>query len=444
VLVNHPDRQLDCPCPDNLLLVSDQRAAAGLINVIQLTVAGPVVVALVVYVLARRWRAASPPLRRMLAPFLITGSATALLLIFGYALSGVGFDPLNGVVIVGLFGFAVVPVAFLVGLLRSRLARIGVGDLVLDLRRATTPSQVQAALVRALRDPSVVLAYWLPNERRYVSAEGAPVEVPDGNDGGRGVRIVQQGDDRIAAIVYDGSLEEERELVESVAAAAAMALENARLQAETRAHLAELRASQARLIEAADTERQKLERDLHDGAQQRFVALSLALASVEDRIQSDPSAAGQLLADARRELMEGLDELRELARGMHPAALAQGGLKLAVETLATRCPVPVTLDVRVADRLPERVETAAYFLISEALTNVAKYADATVATVGVVRENDVVLIEVRDDGIGGADVDGGSGLRGLTDRIEVLGGRLAIWSPSGRGTSIRAQLPCAS
>jgi signal transduction histidine kinase len=442
VLVNHPDRQLDCPCPENLLLVDDNRGAAALINVVQLTVAGLLVAAMVVFVLVRRWSAASPPLRRMLAPFLATGSVTVVLLVLGYALSGVGFDPVNIVVVIGFVGLAAIPVAFLIGLLQSRLARAGVSELVLELRTAATPSDVQAALARALGDPSLVLAYWLPDERRYVSAEGAPIDVPE-RGVNRGVRIVEPEGERVAALVYDRSLEEDPELLDAVSAAAAIVLENARLQAETRAHLAELRTSRARLIEAADTERQKLERDLHDGAQQRFVTLSLALSVVESRLQSDPSGAGQLLADAKRELVEGLAELRELARGMHPAVLSQGGLKAAVETLATRCPVPVTLDVRLEERLPERVEIAGYFLISEALTNVAKYAHATAATVEVVREGDVVLIEVRDDGIGGADGSAGSGLRGLADRVEALGGRLAIWSPSGRGTSVRAQIPCA-
>jgi signal transduction histidine kinase len=442
VLVDDPDRQLDCPCPDNLLLATDNRAAAGLINVVQVTVAGLLVAAMVVYVLARRWRAASPPLRRTLAPFLVTGTLTILLLVFGYALSGVGFDPLNPLVLVGFVGLAAVPVAFLSGLLRSRLARVGVGDLVIELRSATTPGHVEAALERALGDPSLVLAYWLPDEGRYVNAEGAPVEVPEGGVD-RGVRIVEQEGERVAALVYDGSLEEERELVDSASAAAAMALENARLQAETRAHLAELRASRARIVEAGDVERRRLERDLHDGAQQRFVTLSLALSLVEKRLESDPAQAGQLLTEAKKELVEGLDELRELAHGIHPAALSQGGLGLAVETLAARSPVPVTLDVTLHERLPEPVEVAGYFVVSEALTNVAKYAQASAVIVALARRNEILVVEVRDNGVGGASADEGSGLRGLTDRVEALGGQLSVRSPAGGGTTVRAEIPCA-
>jgi signal transduction histidine kinase len=396
---------------------------------------------MVVYVLTRRWRAASPPLRRTLAPFLVTGTLTVLLLVLGEALAGVGFNPLNPLVLVGFVGLASVPVAFLIGLLRSRLARAAVGDLVLELRSATSPGDVQAALSRALGDPSLVLAYWLPDEGRYVSAEGAAVEVLDG-DLERGVRIVEHDGERVAALVYDGSLEDERELVDSVSAAAAMVLENARLQAETRAHLAELRASSARIVEAGDVERRRLERDLHDGAQQRFVTLSLALSVVEKRLESDPAQAGQLLTEAKKELVEGLDELRELAHGIHPAILSQGGLGLAVETLAARSPVPVTLDVT-HERLPEPVEVAGYFVVSEALTNVAKYAQASAVIVALGRTNEMLVVEVRDNGIGGATASAGSGLRGLTDRVEALGGRLLVTSPAGSGTTVRAEIPCA-
>jgi signal transduction histidine kinase len=440
VVVNHPDRQLDCPCPDNLLLVSDNRGAAALINGLQLTVAGVLVGAMVVAVLVRRWRAASPPLRRMLGPFLATGSATLLLLVFGEALAGVGFDPLNPVVMLSLVGLAAIPVAFLVGLLRSRLARAGVSDLVLALRRATDPSDVQAALARALGDPALVLAYWLPDEQRYVSAEGGPVELPE--DGGRGVRVVERGGERVAALVYDEALEDEPELVDSVAATAAMALENARLQAEARTHLAELRASRARIVEAGDEERRRLERDLHDGAQQRFVTLSLALSVVEKRLESDPAQAGQLLTKARKELVEGLDELRELAHGIHPAVLSQGGLGVAVETLAARSPVPVTLDVTLHERLPEPVEIAGYFVVSEALTNVAKYAQASAVIVALARSDETLVVEVRDNGVGGVKANTGSGLRGLADRVEALGGQLSVRSPAGVGTTVRAEIPC--
>jgi signal transduction histidine kinase len=315
-----------------------------------------------------------------------------------------------------------------------------VGDLVVALQRATSPSDVQAALARALGDSALVLAYCLPDEQRYVSAEGGPVELPE--DGGRGVRVVERGGERVAALVYDEALEDEPELVDSVAATAAIALENARLQAEARSHLAELRASRARIVEAGDEERRRLERDLHDGAQQRFMTLSLALSVVEKRLQRDPAQAGQLLTEARKELVEGLDELRELAHGIHPAVLSQGGLGVAVETLAARSPVPVTLDVTLHERLPEPVEIAGYFVVSEALTNVAKYAQASAVIVVLARSDETLVVEVRDNGVGGVKANTGSGLRGLADRVEALGGQLSVRSPAGVGTTVRAEIPC--
>ena len=202
----------------------------------------------------------------------------------------------------------------------------------------------------------------------------------------------------------------------------------------------ELRASRARLVRAEETARRELERNLHDGAQQRLVALSVALRLVESRMDTDPGAAGQLLASAQTELAQALEELRELARGIHPAVLTDRGLRPALETLAARAPLPVEL-VAPEERLSADVEAAAYYVIAESLTNVAKYARASSAKVSVQRQGDMLVVVVSDDGVGGADVAKGSGLRGLTDRVAVLEGTLAIESAPGRGTSIRAEIP---
>ncbi|HEX5617924.1 MAG TPA: sensor histidine kinase [Solirubrobacteraceae bacterium] len=212
------------------------------------------------------------------------------------------------------------------------------------------------------------------------------------------------------------------------------------LDAELRESLVELRASRARIVEAADAERRRLERDLHDGAQSRLVALALLLRSARNRADADPALAATL-DQAQEELQTSLAELRELARGIHPAVLSQRGLEPALEALATRAPVPVTLDVDVGGRLPSAHETAAYFVVSEALVNVAKYARASHATVAVRRVNGHVSVEVVDDGVGGADPAGGSGLRGLADRVAALDGTLALDSPAGRGTRLQADLP---
>ena len=215
----------------------------------------------------------------------------------------------------------------------------------------------------------------------------------------------------------------------------------ARLDAELRARLEELRASRARLVQAGDAERRRLERDLHDGAQSRLVALSMLLVQARKRVDADAEAAS-LLDRAQSELETSLAELRELARGIHPALLTERGLEPALSTLAARAPVPVVIEADGDERLPGPVEIAVYFVVSEALTNVAKYAHATEATVAVRRTPGHVEVEITDDGMGGADAGQGSGLRGLADRVAALDGTLSLESPAGQGTRLHVEIPC--
>jgi signal transduction histidine kinase len=243
--------------------------------------------------------------------------------------------------------------------------------------------------------------------------------------------------------VHDATLPHMRGHVDAVGAAAALALDNERLGAELRAKIDELRASRERMLRIGLEERRRLERDLHDGAQQRLVSMALNIRLARAKLNEDPLAADRLLESAGAELDSALAELRELARGIHPAVLSDRGLATALETLASRAPVPVELAELPEERLPEAIELAAYFVVAEALTNVAKYAKATHATVEVARENGRLVVEVADDGVGGANPDEGTGLRGLADRIAVLEGRLEIDSERGRGTTIRARIPCA-
>jgi signal transduction histidine kinase len=221
-----------------------------------------------------------------------------------------------------------------------------------------------------------------------------------------------------------------------------VAEENVRLDAELQARLDELRESRARIVEAADAARRKLERDLHDGAQQRLVGLALDLRLARSKLDDDPEEAARLLDEAQEELARATDELRELARGIHPAVLSDRGLGAAIDALASRCPVPVELDVRLAGRLPRPVEAAAYFVVAEAMTNLVRYSGAERASVAVVELEGELSVEVRDDGRGGADTEG-SGLRGLADRIAALDGRLEVQSPRGGGTVVRAGIPTA-
>jgi signal transduction histidine kinase len=247
----------------------------------------------------------------------------------------------------------------------------------------------------------------------------------------------------VAAIVYDASLDDDPEMVEAVRAAATIALGNERLLAESEAQLAEVHASRQRIVAAGDAERRRLERDLHDGAQQRLVALSLQLRMLRSDIRRDPAQAEQLVDAASDELGHSLEELRELARGIHPATLDHG-LSSALESLAARSTVATAVSCDAPEHVPRDVELALYFVACESLANVGKYAGASAASVRLSRTRTGVAIEIADDGVGGADATKGSGLHGLADRVAALDGHLRVTSPPGAGTVVAAELPCAS
>src|SRR4051794_210813 len=424
------------PMEGNLLLVSADERVADTIDTVQRAVftAVPVATALV---LAARWRAASAPGRRALLPG-VAGAVCLLLFALLLAVDLLTGERSQALLWVAACSLVTVPIAFLWGLLRSRLARAGLADLFGRLR-TIRPEELQAALARALGDPALLIAYPRSDGRSYVDAAGAPVSLP-ATVGERSRAVVEREGAEVAVLVYDPSLDDDPELVEAIGGAAALAMENADLHAEAQARLAELQASRERIIAAADAERRRIERNLHDGAQQRLVTLALQLSLIQRQVRRDPLDAEHLLTSAGDELARSLEELRELARGIHPAALDRG-LEPALEALVLRAGVATTLSVEPGERLPEPVEFAAYFVASEALANVAKYAGATTATVRVARGDDRVVLEVADDGVGGADPARGSGLRGLADRVEALGGRLAVASPPGSGTVVTAELP---
>jgi signal transduction histidine kinase len=391
-------------------------------------------------VLVLRRQGAGRPLRRS-PELLVTSFIFALVLIAAGVvvanLGGPAEEPMRAITF-AVIGIA--PVAFLMGLLQSRLARSKAADLLVELQGDPAPAVLRDALARALRDPSLRLVYWLPEFESWADLDGRAVESPQP---GNGTTILSDRDGvHVAALVHDPALEEEPELLRAVSAGAAIALENGRLHAELRARLAELQGSRARVIEAGQKERQRLERNLHDGAQQRLIALSLDLGLLEERLRDDLDARTRL-DDARHEIALSLEELRDVARGLHPAIVSGHGLAVALESLAAHAAVPVRLTVELEGRLREQLEVAAYYVVAESLTNVGKHARATSAMVDVARLNGQVVVEVVDDGVGGADTEGGSGLRGLADRVESLGGRLRVWTPSGGGTRVRAEKPCA-
>jgi signal transduction histidine kinase len=387
-----------------------------------------------------RWRRASPAERRALAPlWLATWMLSVAYLIGSFAAPDVN-DPLayllweiEAVIEIG------VPIVFLWGLLSTRLARSAVGDLVVELEGPLAADDLRAALSRALGDPTLQVAYAMEEETQWVDASGQPVTLPTlSADGGQTVTIVRRDAEPIAALIHDSALDQA--LVRAVAAAAGMAIANERLRAEVRAQLAEVRASRQRIVEAGDRERRRVERNLHDGAQQRLVALSLSLAMLRRDGTRDPET-DRALADASAQLRSALKELRELARGIHPAILTQEGLEAAVESLAERSNSQVRVTTSLDGSLPAPVEATAYFVVCEALANVAKYADAHAASVDLRRCNGSLRVEVADDGRGGADLHAGSGLLGLQDRVAALGGCLHIDSPAGAGTRLVAEIP---
>jgi signal transduction histidine kinase len=430
-------------CPENVFMVHDSETVVNIVaTAINLT--GVVLIALVLRSLVRRWRRATRAERKLYTPMYAAGVALMIALIGQLLIQSASQESsaVDVAFVISLIPFSLVPFLFLGSLVRARLLEGGaVSGLMRRLSEAPRAGHLRDALAEALEDSSVELVYWLPERQRFVDYRGRDFELPE-DDPRRAVHTVTREGECVAAIIYE-ALPEARPHVEAVGAAASLALLNERLEAELRAKVDELRRSRERMLRIGLEERRRLERDLHDGAQQRLVSMALNIRIARAKLNEDPLAADQLLETASTELASALEELRELARGIHPAVLTDRGLATALETLASRAPVPVELAELPDERLPEAVELAAYFVVAEGLTNVAKYAQASHATVGVARENGRLVVQVSDDGVGGANPDDGTGLRGLSDRIAVLEGRLEIDSERGRGTTLRAQIPCA-
>jgi signal transduction histidine kinase len=430
-------------CPNNVILIEHNESIVGiwsaLVNLVGIGVLAAVVISLV-----RRWRRATRPERRLYAPVYAAGVALMIAVIGQLAVQTAGSEgaAVDVLFLISVIPLALVPYLFLASFVHARMAQGGaVGELMTKLSATPRPGHVRDALADALEDPSLELVFWLPERGRYVDSRGRDYALPE-DDPTRAVTKVERDGECVAAIVHDPTLPQMRGHVEAAGAAAALALDNERLDAELRAKIGELRGSRERMLRIGLEERRRLERDLHDGAQQRLVSMALNIRLARAKLNDDPLAADQLLASAGSELESALEELRELARGIHPAVLTDRGLATALATLANRAPVPVELGELPDERLPEAVELAAYFVVAEALTNVAKYSEATHATVQVERHNGRVVVEVADDGIGGADPGRGTGLRGLADRLAVLEGRLDVESPQGHGTTITARIPC--
>jgi signal transduction histidine kinase len=340
---------------------------------------------------------------------------------------------------IGPLVLALPPAAFLGGMARARRARTAVGTALVDLEPGPPPGRLRDTLAAALGDSTLQLAFRRPGGS-YLDTSEREIDV-----GRLGPKRVVTGLDPAsdAVLVYDERLRHEPQLVKVAVNVASLALQHSRLQAEVKAQLDQVRASRARIVEAGDTARRRLERDLHDGAQQRLVTLSLALGIARERATGTDPELESLLESASKEAREALVELRELARGIHPAVLTETGLRGALQALVERSPIATTLGDVPDERFPAPIEATAYFVASEALANVAKHAAAETTVITITRSAGVLIVQVSDDGVGGARPDGGSGLRGLADRVASVGGSVRIDSPAGGGTRIEAEIPLA-
>jgi signal transduction histidine kinase len=329
-------------------------------------------------------------------------------------------------------------IGLLVGLLRPAWERSEVTDLVVELGE-TRSATLRDQLARALGDPSLQVGYWIPELGGFVDAEGHRLGLPK-SDSEQSTTTVERDGQPLAVLVHDPAILRDPGLAEAVASAAKLAAANARLQADLRARLVELRASRRRIIEAADEERGRLERRLRVGTQRRLDELAKDL---QDARKSAVEGTGERIAVAEAQLARTQDELRRLARGISPRVLTEQGLASALSSLAEESPIPVDLAVTASQADPS-AEACAYFVCSEALANVAKHASASRVSLVVSAKEDLLELEIQDDGVGGADLDRGSGLRGLADRVESLGGTLTVVSPPGRGTDLSVLIPTSS
>lgn len=405
-----------------------------------LSILSIVLTVLMICSVIQRWRAANDAARRPYAPVWLVITLLGIVVIANIAASILRLAPDVQLILILFYGivFAASPLAFLIGLLRVRLAFQGVAGLVLELQHSPSPARLRGLLGDTLGDPGLTLGFWSAESREYVDAQGQRI-IPPTSDAARTATFVESAGQPIAVLVYDPALAEQQVLVKAVVAVARSTLENARLQA---AQMADIQASRARIAEDALDDRRKIERDLHDGVQGRLLWLMHLAEQARAAAGDNPE---------RPELAEQLNELtaeirithtvlRDLAQGIHPAILNTKGLAAAVEELALRTAVPVRVGLP-THRWPPAIQATAFFVISEALNNVVKHAQAKQVVVRGCEQDGRLVVEIADDGIGGADPES-HGLRGMRDRVNALGGELDLHSPAGQGTRIILELPC--
>ena len=445
-----PDRT-GCACvPNRFLPITDRRWFDAIDSAFPWAFTGAFL--LVIVAAGVRWKRSSGPGRSVLAPVIASGALVVVELGYSYLLrhqAGLTRPTPTQLFYVLVAARVLTAAAFVAGLRQVRRTRYAVVDLVGTLpHQGSSPDRLAYELRRALSDRELQLVPWSAQKQAYVDAEGKRLDVPV-KRAGRATTLISEGVTPVAALVHDEALLEVPGLVNAVAAAVRLTSDNDRLRRELEHQLQQVAESRARIVAAADAERRRIERDLHDGAQQRLVTIALALRLTEAQLPlgTDPTIR-EALSQAGKDLAEAIEELRDLARGIHPAVLTESGLAVALESLVDRSPLPVRTDVQLALEPPAPISTAAYYAVAEPLSNVAKHARATTVTLHVTTGGTAntagswLHVVVIDDGVGGADPSRGSGLAGLEDRIAAAGGDMRVTSPPGGGTTVQVRLPC--
>lgn len=441
LLLGQPDAAT-CDCVPNPYRIADLPGVYSAID-IGYRIVGVLLALVIAGRLLARWVRGSVPARTVafLMPLALLAWATTLSAqAVTYAASGTTDQVLATVSLVAI---ASIPVSFVAGIAHARNMRARVADLMRITREGADRGLWAESLARTLRDASVRVYWWDEERGRYADASGQPIDVDaaDRHDDHSLLPVASPTGMPIALIRHDRVLTDNMRLLDGVSSALRLSVDNGRLRSEIERTLEQVRQSRSRIVEAGDEARRRIERDLHDGAQQHLVSLGMRLRLVANEARDRGSEQlGAELDGTIAMLNQALKELRELAHGIHPSLLSSGGLALAVPELAGRCPVPVELDVQAEGRLPEVVESTAYFVVAETLANIAKHSHATRAWVRArVHDGELELV-VRDNGVGGANAEG-SGIVGISDRVDAVGGRLEVESQPGAGTTISVHIP---
>jgi signal transduction histidine kinase len=452
---------LTCPtCGPNPLLVIHDETVFATIDYACRGI-GVLLAVAVAAVMVLRWRRGSKGRRRVLLPGWLALAVATLLIGWQPMLLAIPDTPepvTDAVVLLSDLSQATIPIAFLVGLLRMRLRRAAIGNLVIEIGARPTPRRLRDVLADVLGDPSLRLGLWAYDTGAYVDPEGRPLRVPATGGEDRAIFVDRQGGPS-AVILHDDAMGDDLELATAVRATVRLCLENAYLRGAATPGVAAaapgVAAPGVAVIEAADRDRRRLERSLHDGVQARMVFALMVVRRLSARLQRDPDSGvrenvreslRESAAEADQAVRRALDDLRAVAGGSHPAASTRDGLRPAVVALAERAALPVVVTME-SSRHPPLIEATAYLTICEALSNAARHARANAVTVSLERrssprDGDRLVVEVVDDGVGGADPVRGGGLRALADRLTAIGGALRVHSPAGGGTRIQAELPC--